>query len=121
MSDEAVRLAEIAYQEKALTLQLQSRERIWLAVIAALATLSTSGLNYLTVKYSAAEVKTELTSAKELESQDRAVLKAGSKASVLSWKAYDTKNPDDKELATQAVVNAERLTETMPPPRTHNP
>lgn len=70
----------------------------------------------------AAEIKTELKAAKV--KTDASIAAIASKADVLvvqgdagnkSWLAFETKDPADKDRATQAVVNAERLTENMPP------
>lgn len=63
----------------------------------------------------AAELKTELTAAKVETDQAIATVAAGVDASVKGWKAYQTKEPEDMDRAAQAVVNAERLTENMPP------
>lgn len=62
----------------------------------------------------AAEIKTELSAAKAVTDQTLGTVAAGVDASVRSWKAYQTKEPEDMNAATQAVVNAERLTEQMP-------
>ena len=70
----------------------------------------------------AAEIKTELTAAKT--ATDATLHSIATKQDVLvvqgdagnkSWLAFETKDPADKDAAAKAVVNAERLTENMPP------
>jgi len=70
----------------------------------------------------AAEVKTELTAAKtetDAKLSDIAgkqdVLVVSADANIKSLKAWKSGEPEDQNAATQAVVNAERLTENMPP------
>lgn len=68
-----------------------------------------------TAATAASKAATVAVETKADQGQKLTAINAGVEASVAGWKAYQTKEPEDMDRAAQAVVNAERLTEQMPP------
>lgn len=114
--------AELEFEKEKLRVKYQFRERVAMALIAAAATFLTGIFNYYTVTGGASEVKTatiraaaevkkELVATNERHEEKLDTVLTGVDANVKAWKAFDSKDPSDMNVAKEAVLKAEAMTE----------
>jgi len=75
---------------------------------------------WVTNRQVAVKAEEAVTVAKETkvdQSKRLTAIAGGVDASVKSWKAFDSKKPEDMDAAAEAVQTAERLIEPITPPK----